>query len=685
LNDSGFERSIEWETSGEITILSPEGFHARPAALLVKTAKKFVSEIKLIRGKNSINAKSLVSVIGMALRQGDTVAVFASGPDAKDAISSLVPILAADPGAARDQPAGRKPAEPSRQAAPVRGSSILKGIPASPGMAVGVVRHIVRREVASPESYGAPDEELAKLGEALAAAKKQLIDIEEKTKARLGADKAAIFGAHQELLEDPDLLGDAKKRIAGGESAIAAWRGAYGAQASKLAQLTNALFAARAADVEDVGRRVLLILSGEEPASMSYEKNSILIAEDMSPSDTANIDRSLVLGFCTVGGGATSHIAILARSLSLPAVVGMDRAVLEVPDGVEAVLDGAGGFLHTSPDSGLVGKIKREQESRAAKYALDVSHAFEPAATRDGHLMEVAANAGSLSDVKEAVSLGCDGIGLLRSEFLFLGRPSAPAIEEQVSAYVAIAKAVGPGSRLIVRTLDAGGDKPLAYIKHDHEENLFLGVRGLRLSFRHRDLFEAQLRAILRAAEFCDLHVMFPMVSTLAEFRAAKDILRGLQGEMKVKDVKIGVMVEIPSVAILAGHFAAEADFLSIGTNDLVQYALAADRGSPDLVSLADGLDPSILSLVRSTVEGARGKDCWVGVCGGLAGDPIAIPVLMGLGVKELSVSAPAVPSVKAGVRELSLDDCVKLASEVIEMSGARSVRERVARLLAKD
>ncbi|MDR3254132.1 MAG: phosphoenolpyruvate--protein phosphotransferase [Synergistaceae bacterium] len=673
-----------WETSDEITILSPEGFHARPAAALAKAAKKFTSEIKLTRKDDEVNAKSLVSVMGLALRQGDSIAILAKGNDAKDAINALRPIIESGSGEApKKQTTETPPAEAKT------GASIFGGIPASPGIAVGSAKMAFHADIYVAETGDSPDKELKKFAEAIDCAKHELKKVEEKMSSQLGAANAAIFGAHQELLDDPELIGEAEKLIASGKSAAFAWRSSYKAQAAKLAGLSNELFAARAADLEDVGRRALSILAGGSPGytgdKQKYAKGTILIAEDLSPSDTANIDRDNVIGFCTVGGGATSHIAILARSLSLPAIVGIDKAVLGIKDGTEVILDGVEGLLHSAPDAAEISRVRETMRLQEAKKASDMTDSAKPAVTTDGIKIDVAANIGGVSDAKQAASLGCDGVGLLRSEFLFLDRPSAPSTSEQSKIYTDIARIIGQGKPLVVRTIDVGGDKPLPYINQEAEENPFLGVRGIRLCLLNRALFESQLDAILSAAELCNLHVMFPMASTVWEFREAKQILRERERALGTRrPVKIGVMVEVPSVALLAGHFAKEADFLSIGTNDLTQYTLAADRGNPKLARITDGLDPSILNLIARTVDGARENDCWVGVCGGLAGDELAIPVLIGLGVSELSVSAPAVPAVKASVRSLSSVACRRLAREVLLMESAVEVRLQIKKFLGK-
>ncbi|MDR1651408.1 MAG: phosphoenolpyruvate--protein phosphotransferase [Synergistaceae bacterium] len=681
-----------WETSEEIVIISQQGFHARPAAILVKAAKKFASEIRLVKGGRKQNAKSLVAVMGFALQRGDSVVIEALGPDAAEAVRTLSPIIAGDmeegspeapSGAAKPSSAPAEKAEKTAKETPPipkDGEGVFRGITASLGIAAGVIKRIARKDIEADETPSASaSEEEASLVRAVDEAKSELRAIARQTESSIDAGHAAIFGAHIEMLDDPELSGAAKAIIAQGKSAAFAWKSAYKAQARYFEGLTNELFAARAADLEDIGRRVLRILTGVTDDA-DYSPNSILVAEDLTPSDTAALDKRVV-GFCTVKGGPTSHIAILARSLELPALVGIDPAALGIKNGVPAILNADEGTLRTNPPPEEAERFRAASQEKTARRERDMKHTMEPAVTKDGAAVEVAANIGGISDAKQAVSLGCDGVGLLRSEFLFLGRTEAPAENELAEAYVSIAKVLGPDKPLVVRTMDIGGDKPLPYIKQETEENPFLGVRGLRLSLEHKDMFEIQIRAILRSAEFCRLHIMFPMVSTLEEFREASSMVRRIAGEIGVGDVKIGLMAEVPSAAILAGHFAREADFLSLGTNDLTQYTMAADRGNPRLSRIADGLNPAVLAMIKSAVDGAKGKDCWVGVCGGIAGDPLAIPVLIGLGVDELSVSVPAIPQVKSCVRELSKADCESLAAQVLEFGSAAEVRDYLRKL----
>ena len=439
------------------------------------------------------------------------------------------------------------------------------------------------------------------------------------------------------------------------------------------------MIAARANDLRDVGRRVLRLLTGTTEARLDPPANAILIAEDLTPSDTTNLDRTRVLGFCTTSGGATSHVAILARALDIPAIAAIDPRALDLADGTLVVLDGTAGVLRLRPSEAETAQVRERQQQHAARRQVEIANAAAPATTSDGRRIEVVANVGGVAETEQAVALGGEGVGLLRSEFLFLERGTAPSEDEQTTVYTAIASQLGPERRLIIRTLDVGGDKPLAYLPLGREDNPFLGERGIRVQLARPELLRTQLRAILRASRAGNVHVMFPMIATMAEWRAAKAMLDAECEALGVSQIPAGIMIEVPSAAIMADAFAREVDFFSIGTNDLTQYTLAMDRGNPKLAPQIDGLNPAVLQLIGHTVAAAHARGKWVGVCGGIAGDAQAIPVLLGLGVDELSVSVPSLPAVKAQVRELSHAACVDLATRALAADSAADVRALVA------
>ena len=671
-------------TSEAVLIPNVTGLHARPAAVLANMAKKFKSKILLQRGDDQANAKSLVSIMGLEVGHGDKVVLIAEGPDAAEAIAALIPELASGLGDEGSKPAAAPatteiglnsaPAPRPRSDDP----NLLLGVSASPGLAVGKVFQLRREEIQVEEEGGDAHKERRRLDDALDSAKVQLEALQAQLHGQADPAKAAIFAAHQELLEDPDLMDIAESAITKGKSAAFAWKRAYTTHSERLAQLRNTLLAGRANDLRDVGRRVLGIITGQPVEEPELPPETVLIAEELTPSDTANLDRTRVLGFCTVGGGATSHVAIIARALEIPAMAGIEPRALDIEDGTPVILDGTRGTLRLDPDPQEIVRIKKLKEKTAAKRATDLAAADQPAVTGDGHRVEVVANIGGEEDARKAVEMGAEGVGLLRSEFLYLERSTAPTEDEQYQIYDGISAALD-GRRMIIRTLDVGGDKPLPYMPLPREENPFLGVRGIRIALDRPEILRAQIRAILRVAKRRRLGIMFPMISTLDEIRSIKGVLDEERDKLGRADpIEVGIMVEVPSTAVMAAQFAKEVDFFSIGTNDLTQYTLAMDRGHPALASKADAMNPAVLRLIAQTVEGAHASGKWVGVCGGIAGDLQAVPILVGLGVDELSVSVPSVPAVKAEVRSRTLDECKSLAQQALAQDTAADVRALV-------
>jgi len=671
-------------TSDAIVIPNLAGLHARPAAVLASLAKSFQSTTRLQVGDRQANARSVTAIMALEVAHGAKVQVLASGPDAAAAVAKLATVLAQGCG---DEGCAPAPAPATisiaAAAAPPRRKSddpdLLLGVSASPGLAVGDVFQVRGVPIAVTEAGAGADAERRSLAAATAVAQAQLGALRAQLHASADPAKAAIFAAHEELVADPDLLEIAESAIAKGKSAAFAWQQAVATHADRLAGLRNQLLAQRANDLRDVGLRVLSVLTGVEVRQPDYPPNSVLIAEDLTPSDTAALDRSKVLGFCTTRGGATSHVAILARSLGLPALAGVEPAALEVPNGTMVILDGNKGTLRLKASPQEVARIRQAQARAEQRRRENLTHALEPAVTADGTRIEVLANIGGLKDAMQIAALGGEGVGLLRSEFLFMERIDAPTEEQQFDTYLAIARAVGPDRPLIIRTLDVGGDKPLGYLPIPKEDNPFLGERGVRVGLDRPEILRTQLRAILRTAAAGRVRVMFPMIATLRELRDVKAMLAEEAASLGVPPVPAGIMVEVPAAAIMAAQFAREADFFSIGTNDLTQYTLAMDRGHPKLAPQVDGLSPAVLRLIAHTVNGARPERKPVGICGGIASDPRAVPILVGLGVDELSVSLPAIPAVKAQIRALRLDACRQLAERALAAESAADVRALVA------
>ena len=463
--------------------------------------------------------------------------------------------------------------------------------------------------------------------------------------------------------------------ISTGKSAEYAWKSGYERQAEELSGL-NEVLAARANDLLDVGKRVLRILLNISTEGPTFPQGCIIIAEDLTPSITANLDPAVVRGFCTQLGGATSHVAILARALGIPAVTGIDAYALTIDDGTTLIIDGNEGSITLNPDPAIIVQIEDIKKRVKARNAKELAVAKEPATTSHGQLtIEVVGNVGKPEEALDILELGGEGVGLLRSEFLFLDRASAPTEDQQYEAYKQVLEAVGPTNRVVIRTLDVGGDKPLPYLPLPKEENPFLGERGIRVALDKPEIFRTQLRALLRASVHGNLNIMFPMVGFMEEWRLAKSMLEEERKALGIAPVPAGIMIEVPSAAILAAQFAPEVDFFSIGTNDLSQYTMAIDRGHPKLAAKADGLHPSVLTLIKMTADAAHKHGKWAGICGGLAGDPQAVPILLGLGIDELSVSIPSIPAVKAQIRSVSREHCVILADKALAVSSALEVR----------
>ena len=651
------------------TLPNANGLHARPAAVFAQAAKGFNASIYLHKQTQSANAKSLVAIMALQTVQGDTLQVSAAGADASAAIKALVALLA--------EGCGETIATPTEEAAPlapVSSARVLRGVCASPGSAFGQVVQVAEPSLSIPEAGGGEALERAALGRGLLAAIEALQALQTKA---VGSAQAQIFRAHQELLEDPTLLEHAHGLLANGKSAAFAWNNATLATAKLFQGLGNALLAERAADLADVGQRVLKLLLGIQDCAWELPERAILIAEQLTPSQTASLDTHKVLGFVTVGGGATSHVAILARALGLPAICGVPPQVLALADGQQVLLDADKGELHLNPDLAEIEQLQAARREQVLRRQRDVAQACLAAITRDGHHVEVTANVASLQEVEQSLSLGGEGVGLLRSEFLYLDRHRAPSPEEQAGTYSAIARALGPERNLVVRTLDVGGDKPLAYVPMDAETNPFLGLRGIRLCLERPELLREQFRAILASAGLTRLHIMLPMISLLSELHLARTILEEEASALGLTELpKLGIMIEVPSAALMADVFAPHVDFFSIGTNDLTQYTLAMDRDHPRLASQADSFHPAVLRLIATTVKAAHAHGKWVGVCGALASETLAVPVLIGLGVDELSVSVPLIPSIKATVRELDLADCQIIARQVLGLEEAAQVRE---------
>jgi phosphoenolpyruvate-protein phosphotransferase len=562
----------------------------------------------------------------------------------------------------------------------------IRGIAAAPGIAAGPISKYITGAVEVAERYVSDLEgEWRRLTTALEAAAEQLKSLREKALASTGADSAAIFDAQAAMLADPELLDACRKQLERRHVNVEiAWRDAVEGFAVALEALESDYLRARAADVRDVGERVLRVLTRAQQGAPTLRQPSIIVAEALTPSDTVMLDKALVLGFCTAGGGATSHTAILARSLGLPAVVGAGAGLMSVSDGGTAILNGNDGFLLVDPEPEVLSHWEAQRLARTELTAEAHVLCKEPAVTRDGKRVEVVANIGSMDDASTAVANGAEGVGLLRTEFLYLERQALPDETEQARAYESILDVFG-SQPVVLRTLDIGGDKAIPYLGLPAEANSFLGVRGLRLCLRRPDLFKPQLRAALRTSIGHNLKIMFPMVAAVEELKAARRVLGDCMEELRAEGkpfaekIEVGIMVEVPSAAIMADRFAPYSDFFSIGTNDLTQYTLAADRTNPELSSLSSAFSPPVLHLIASVIHAAHDAGKWVGVCGELAGEPLALPILLGLGLDEFSMNSPAIPMAKQILRRLDAGSCRDLAQRTLVLEDAQQVRDLVS------
>ncbi|UEM01465.1 phosphoenolpyruvate--protein phosphotransferase [Skermanella rosea] len=668
----------------DVEVTGGTGLHARPASVFVSLAKQFNSDIRVSHAGKTANGKSMVSMLRLGVERGGIISITADGPDAAKALQTLQE--AVETGLGEEDEAAHAAPEPAVQIGrpetfPAEASpdepGLIRGVAAAPGIAIAPLHQLRKQAEEVLEQHAVdPAAEHSDFDHAVDRAGAELEELHRTVGRRAGEMEARIFVAHREFLEDPDLVDAVHHRIDQGESAAFAWRETIEERANELAALSDPLLAGRANDLRDVGARVmrLLVRRNEAEATTLPDHEIILVAEDLTPSDTASLDPGLVKGILTALGGPNSHTAILARSLDIPAVVGAGPQVLDLASGVTAVLDGTRGTVLPDPDADRLEKARQAQRGAGQRRAVVLEAAYRPAITVDGHRVEIAANIGAVPEAERAVAAGGEAVGLLRTEFLFQDRTDPPSEEEQYEAYRAMAESLG-GLPLIVRTLDAGGDKPLPYISMAHEDNPFLGQRGIRLSFSMPDLFRSQLRAILRAASHGEIKIMFPMITSVHEFRRGRALVEEIRREVDGPNVDVGIMVEVPSSAVMADLLAREVDFFSIGTNDLTQYTLAMDRGHPALAREADGLHPAVLRMVDQTVRAAHGEGKWVGVCGNLAADPAAAPILIGLDVDELSVGVPNIPALKAQIREMAYEDAKELARRALACSAAAEVR----------
>jgi phosphoenolpyruvate-protein phosphotransferase len=558
----------------------------------------------------------------------------------------------------------------------------FQGMPASGGIAIGPawIYYPVNVTVHT-ETTSDPDAEWLRLMAAMNLARNQIAALEVKALENIGEEEAAIFDAHREFLDDVDLLSKTRKLIFENQfNSELAVKQVFDEAANSLAELSDPYLRARAQDLGDVENRLLRCLQGVEGSeSFFLSQPSIIIADDLTPSDTVQFDREKILGICTAKGGPTSHTAILSRSLGVPAIVSASFALTDFEAGVLTILDGNQGQVTVGPSLNELNVAKEAKAEWERKSNEQIASTHLPAVTKDGFTVEVVANIGGVDDAKKAMELGAEGVGLFRTEFLYLDRNELLDLHEQTTAYRGVMQILGD-KPLVVRTLDIGGDKSVPYLGLTVEQNPFLGWRGIRMVRERPDILANQFEALLVAGEFSDLRIMLPMVSGVGEVQRAREILDEVMERLKKQDIRIpkklqfGIMIEVPSAALLAEHLAPLVDFFSIGTNDLTQYSMAVDRTNERVTSLASPYNPAVLQLIKMTIDAAHRHGKWVGLCGELGGDAAAVPLLLGMGLDEFSMAPSSIPVVKEAIRKWNKIDCVSIAEAALAMPGSTEV-----------
>jgi phosphoenolpyruvate-protein phosphotransferase (PTS system enzyme I) len=571
-------------------------------------------------------------------------------------------------------------------------AKVLLGKPASNGIAIAKAYRLIEPDLTvNKTSIEKVEEEVSRFRSAVEQAKEELEAIRDHAKEHLGEDKAEIFEAHILVLSDPELLTAIEDKISS-ESVNAefALKEVSDMFVTMFEQMDNAYMKERAADIRDVTKRVLSHLLGVQlPNPSLISEEVIIIAEDLAPSDTAQLNKTYVKAFTTDIGGKTSHTAIMARSMEIPAVVGTKTATKEIEHGDLVIVDGIKGEVHVNPTPEVVEKYKKEQAAYEEQKKEWAKLLHEKSISADGHQVELAANIGTPDDLEGVINNGAEGIGLFRTEFLYMGRTELPSEEEQFEAYKTVLEKM-EGKPVVVRTIDIGGDKELPYLNLPKEMNPFLGFRAIRLCLEEQEMFRTQLRALLRASVYGNLKIMFPMIATLDELRQAKAILSEekeklvSEGVQVAEQIEVGMMVEIPSTAVIADQFAKEVDFFSIGTNDLIQYTFAADRMNERISYLYQPYHPAILRLVKMVIDAAHKEGKWVGMCGEMAGDETAIPILLGLGLDEFSMSATSVLKARSQIRQLNKAEMEQLANNVLQLATTDEVIQAVQKAIHK-
>jgi multiphosphoryl transfer protein len=686
------------------TVVNKEGLHARPASNLVKIAKQYDIDIWIENVSTQslpVNARSVTKLIGLGAQLGHQLKTTANGERCERAIREIAQAIAGGLGdnvveeaVIPDEPLPDFPTpvnetfDPPIEIKQPKAGDVIAGLCGASGIAFGKASISHEPNFQFETHSTAPVEQtLKRLTDAISAVK-QILD--NKLKKTMLSELTEILTMHQELLDDPEILADATHFIDEGASAESGWQQSIDALVVSQRNSSSELFAQRAIDIRDIGNSVLAQLTGHRPLHNNNEAH-ILICEDIAPSHMAEMDSAEVLAVVCAGGGTTSHSAILARSLGIPLLVACTEQVLHIQPDTPLIVDCDRGQLTIAPSDATIASARLAKARATQRKDAAMESRFQPATTIDGHTVDVVANLTSSHKAAEAVEQGADGVGLLRTEFIYMEHSQEPSVEIQRQRYKEVLDALD-GKPLVIRTMDVGGDKPLPYLPMPKEDNPFLGIRGVRLSLLKPQMLSRQLHAILQAlppilppvlppilpqaTDHTALRIMFPMIADINEWRAVTKIYRQVADQYPDVIVELGMMIEVPSAALLADVFAKEVDFFSIGTNDLTQYCYAIDRGHPQLSSQADPMGPAVLRLIDHTVKAANRSGIWVGVCGELAGNPLGAAILTGLGVRELSMSPTSIALIKSELRALTLTDANALARQALECENAEAVHK---------
>lgn len=686
-----------------LTLVNLHGLHARPAARFVQAAASYPGEVQvtnLTNGKGPVSAKSLNAVTTLGAVKNHQISIKVHGSYAREVLGKLSALVNSGFGEEISESEEISQAPLSEKKTEEFDKEVIRetrNVPISEGIAVGP---LFRYRPPIPPISNKPAEnqqlEWEKLKQAIEITGKTIASRRQELEQSIGKSEAEIFSAHQLILEDPEVQNHAQKLIfEGNMNASAAWDEAIKKIAGEYNSLEDSYLQQRAADVLDVGAQVLFTLAGESGAGkIELDHSVILYARELTPTETSQLDMEKILGIMTSGGGPTSHSAILARALGIPAISGVSPELDRKKDGLTVGINGFTGEIWIDPEKTVIQELENKRNNWLENRKRLLEDSASLALTKDGQRVDVVANVGNVQDANAAVKNGAEGIGLLRTEFLFLTQQEPPNEQQQFEILREIGEVINSGGDndrpVIVRTLDVGGDKNLPYLNLPEEDNPFLGVRAIRMSLRNPEVFKTQIRAFLRAADGFNFKIMFPMVANLEEVLQAKAMMKEVHSQLEENKithkwpVETGIMVEIPAAAIQSGEIAKHVDFFSIGTNDLTQYTMAAERGNPQLSNLNDAMHPAVLKLIKEVVQAANDHGKWVGVCGELAGDPMAAMVLIGIGVHELSMNPGSIPRIKAAIKNISMDDSMELARTVLDADSAESAREIARKFLAE-